>query len=57
MKWLGKLIAAPIRLLNVPVKAAKACLDASMAEPIRYEKNALDDIADIVEKSVDEATK
>jgi len=49
---ISKIIAAPIRIVNVPVKATKAVLDAMISEPVRYEKNAVDDIADVVEKSV-----
>ena len=51
-KLLGKIAAMPIRAVNVPVKAAKAVLDAMSDEPVRFEKNAIDDIADVVEKSV-----
>lgn len=47
----GKIIAAPIRIINVPVKAAKAVLDMVIGEPVTYEDNAMDDIADVVEKS------
>lgn len=47
----GKIIAAPIRIINVPVKAAKAVLDMAIGEPVTYEDNAMDDIADVVEKS------
>lgn len=50
-KLLGQIVAAPIRIINVPIKLTEAVLDASIGEPVRYEKNALDDIGDVVEKS------
>ncbi len=48
----GKIAAAPIRIANIPVKGAKAVLDAMCDEPVFPERNVIDDIADVVEDSV-----
>ena len=52
----GKVLVAPIRIINVVVKTTKACLDASISEPVWFEQNALDDIADGIEKSIQKIT-
>lgn len=49
---LAGLVAAPIRIINVPVKATKAVLDASMGDPVELEDNVLDEIADVVADAV-----
>jgi hypothetical protein len=49
---LGKLVSAPIRIVNIPIKVAKATGDFMCGETnVRVEDNTLDNIADSVEKS------
>jgi len=50
-KLIGKIIAAPIRVVNIPVKATKAVFDVMCDEPVEFEENALDGIADVVEET------
>ena len=49
---IGKIVVMPIRAINVPIKATKAIFDALSDEPVRFEKNKVDDIADVVEESI-----
>lgn len=49
---IGKLVAAPVRIANIPIKVIKAAGDAMCSDPVRFEDNALDDIAEVIEKSV-----
>ena len=53
MGFLGKIVAAPIRLINIPVKVGEACFNALSSEPVKFEWNELDKIAEVAEKSVD----
>lgn len=50
MSWLGDLVgavvAAPARILNLPVKVMEAAFDERAAE----QNNELDDVADAVEE-------
>jgi hypothetical protein len=52
LKLISKIITLPIRTVNLVVKTGQAFMDASMAIPIRFEKNALDDIANGIEKEI-----
>jgi hypothetical protein len=53
MSFLSKLITLPIRAVNVVIKTGLAVVDASMAEPVKFKQNALDDIADNIEEEID----
>ena len=58
MGWLGKIVSAPLRVANLPVKLLEAAGDVLMDDPgaMREEvgmSEVLDDIADTLEQSVD----
>jgi hypothetical protein len=56
MSIIGKIVVAPLRAVNIAVKTAKAVIDFSMAEDVTFENNALDALADGIEKEVGKIT-
>ncbi|RKY08444.1 MAG: hypothetical protein DRP56_04115 [Planctomycetota bacterium] len=51
-KLIAKVVTAPIRIANIPIKATTAAFDVLCDEPVSAQNNAIDDIADVVEDSV-----
>jgi len=54
-KLLGKIVAAPFRLVNIPVKLAEKGMDEMCGETGKSGKNILDDVARTVEETCEEA--
>lgn len=51
---IATIISAPIKIVNIPIKAAEATLKASIGEKVEYEYNSLDNIASVIKESVKE---
>lgn len=50
MGFLGKLVAAPVRLLNIPVRG----IEAALGEDGALGSGVLEDVAEAVEEATDE---
>jgi hypothetical protein len=57
-KLIGKVLSTPVRLVNIPLKAAQKSLDFMVAEPTRrlkdYDPIALDQVADAIDDACDD---
>lgn len=51
---IGKIVTAPIKIVNAGVKVAGACVDISMGDTPQLRKNACDELTDVVEKAIKE---
>jgi hypothetical protein len=52
-KFLGKVISAPIKIVNLPIKGATRAMDWAMNEP-SPRKNSVDKFAESVEDLVED---
>ena len=57
MSFLGKLISTPVRIINTPLRVVEHLVEDEETDPERTISSPLEDLADAVEKSVDEVVE
>ena len=51
MKWLGKLVSAPVKIVNAPVRALERMVDPDDSDDSKILSRPLEILADEIEKA------